>query len=170
MAIGLTEEHEALAASVRGFAERRITPEVVRAALGSGERTPGFWDALAGQGLPGLHLPERHGGQGYGLLEQAVALEELGRALAPGPYLPTVLASAFLAGAGEPPASPTVPAPPPWRPAARRSRWRTGGCPAPSGRCWARSSPTCWSCRSRTGAGSPSTPPTSPSSPWNRST
>ncbi|GAA1561146.1 acyl-CoA dehydrogenase [Actinomadura kijaniata] len=104
MAIGLTEEHEALAASVRGFAERRITPEVVRAALGSGERTPGFWDALAGQGLPGLHLPERHGGQGYGLLEQAVALEELGRALAPGPYLPTVLASAFLAGAGEPPA------------------------------------------------------------------
>jgi alkylation response protein AidB-like acyl-CoA dehydrogenase len=52
---------------------------------------------LAGQGLLGLHLPEEHGGQGFGLVEQAVALEELGRALAPGPYVPTVLASAAIA-------------------------------------------------------------------------
>ncbi|WP_339155337.1 acyl-CoA dehydrogenase [Actinomadura luteofluorescens] len=94
MAIGLTEEHEALAASVRGFAERAVTREAVRNA------DTGFWSALAEQGLLGLHLPEDAGGEGFGILEQAVALEELGRALVPGPYAPTVLASAILHAAG----------------------------------------------------------------------
>ncbi|MFS2291681.1 MAG: acyl-CoA dehydrogenase [Actinomadura sp.] len=94
MAIGLTEEHEALAASVRGFAERNITSQVVR------EGGEGVLAGLAAQGLPGLHLPEDAGGQGFGILEQAVALEELGRALVPGPYTPTVLASAVLHASG----------------------------------------------------------------------
>ncbi|WP_019633710.1 acyl-CoA dehydrogenase [Actinomadura atramentaria] len=97
MAIGLTEEHEALAESVRGFAERNIPATVVRAALEAERETrPAFWPALAEQGLLGLHLGEEHGGQGYGLLELAVVLEELGRAAAPGPFLPTVLASAAI--------------------------------------------------------------------------
>ncbi|WUI00736.1 acyl-CoA dehydrogenase [Spirillospora sp. NBC_00431] len=95
MAIGLTEEHEALAAAVRGFAERNVKPQAVRDADDAA-----FWPALAAQGLPGLHLPEDLGGQGFGLLEQAVALEELGRALAPGSYTPTVLASAILHACG----------------------------------------------------------------------
>ncbi|MCP2339062.1 acyl-CoA dehydrogenase [Actinomadura rupiterrae] len=98
MAIGLTEEHEALAESVRGFAERYITEGVLRAALeADAETRPPFWSALAEQGLLGLHLPEEQGGQGYGLLELAVVLEELGRAAAPGPFLPTVLASSVIA-------------------------------------------------------------------------
>ncbi|GAA2159287.1 acyl-CoA dehydrogenase [Actinomadura napierensis] len=97
MAIGLTEEHEALADSVRGFAERNIPATAVRAALDADEESrPGFWPALAEQGLLGLHLDEEHGGQGYGLLELSVVLEELGRAAAPGPFLPTVLASAVI--------------------------------------------------------------------------
>ena len=97
MAIGLTEEHEALAESVRGFAERNIPATAVRAALDADEETrPGFWPALAEQGLLGLHLAEEHGGQGYGLLELSVVLEELGRAAAPGPFLPTVLASTVI--------------------------------------------------------------------------
>lgn len=87
MAIGLTEEHEALAAPVRGLAERDAE---------------GLWSALAGQGLLGLHLPESVGGQGFGLLEQIVAIEELGRALVPDVYAPTVLASAVLHAGGVP--------------------------------------------------------------------
>ncbi|MEO3788173.1 acyl-CoA dehydrogenase [Actinocorallia sp. B10E7] len=98
MAIGLTEEHEDLAASVRGFAERYVTQAVLRAALDAAEETrPEFWSRLAEQGLLGLHLPEEQGGQGAGLLELAVVVEELGRAAAPGPFLPTVLASAVIA-------------------------------------------------------------------------
>ncbi|MFV2172472.1 acyl-CoA dehydrogenase [Actinomadura sp. LOL_016] len=78
MAIGVTEEHAALAASVRGLVERHAGA--------------GLWPALVREGLPGLHLPD----QGFGLLEQAVVLEELGRAMGPGPYAPAVLASAIL--------------------------------------------------------------------------
>ena len=100
MAIGLTDEHEALAASVRGWAERNVASNVVRDALAADEETrPPFWAGLAEQGLLGLHVPEEHGGQGFGLVELAVALEALGGAVAPGPFLPTVLASAAILAA-----------------------------------------------------------------------
>ncbi|WP_219467537.1 acyl-CoA dehydrogenase [Nonomuraea rhizosphaerae] len=86
MGIALTEEHRALAASVHGLAGRI-------AALGP----PIGHLALAGQGVLGLHVPEEHGGQGYGLLELCVALEALAERRVRGPYLPTVLASAVVA-------------------------------------------------------------------------
>ncbi|MFI6320323.1 acyl-CoA dehydrogenase [Nonomuraea sp. NPDC050556] len=93
MAIGLSEEHEALRDSVSGWAERNIPAEVVRADTGG---RPAFWSGLADQGLLGLHLPEESGGSGYGLLETAVAIEALAERMAPGPYVPTVLASAVI--------------------------------------------------------------------------
>ncbi|WP_326820250.1 acyl-CoA dehydrogenase [Streptosporangium sp. NBC_01756] len=97
MAIGLSEEHEALRESVSGWAERNIPSEVVRAAVAAeGAGRPAFWSGLAEQGLLGLHLPEEHGGSGYGLLETAVAVEALGERVAPGPYVPTVFASAAI--------------------------------------------------------------------------
>ncbi|MEV0405674.1 acyl-CoA dehydrogenase [Actinoallomurus sp. NPDC050550] len=153
MGIGLTEEHEELAATVRRFTARHVPRTVVRAAVadagvvgrshgggkqavvgrshGGGKQAvvgrsreggeqaavgrsheggeqavrasrPGFWPELAAQGLLALHLPEEYGGQGFSLLELAVAVEEMGRALAPGPYVPTVLASAVIAAADAP--------------------------------------------------------------------
>ena len=105
MALAVTEEHQALAESVRGWAERNAGPEAVRAAVdasdsGAARYAESVHGALAAQGLLGLHLPERQGGQGFGLAEQAIAVAELGRGLLPGGYLPTVLASAVLAAAG----------------------------------------------------------------------
>jgi alkylation response protein AidB-like acyl-CoA dehydrogenase len=104
MALGLTEEHLELAAAIRGWAQRNCPAEVIRAAAddagsGSARYRESFGPALAEQGVLGLHVPEDRGGQGYGLPELAVALEELGRALVPGACLPTVLASAVLADA-----------------------------------------------------------------------
>ncbi|MEO5877901.1 MAG: acyl-CoA dehydrogenase [Streptosporangiaceae bacterium] len=97
--MGITEEHEALAASVRGLADRHLAPQIVRDAVNAPSAArPSFWAPLAAQGLLGLHLAEEHGGQGYSLVELAVAVEELGRTIAPGPYTPTVLASAVIAG------------------------------------------------------------------------
>ncbi|MEV3923095.1 acyl-CoA dehydrogenase [Actinomadura coerulea] len=101
MTIGLTEEHRDLRDAVRAFTSRQVTPAAVRAAVDAErEEAPAFWDDLAAQGLLGLHLPEDEGGAGYGLVELAVVLEELGRAVTPGPFLPTVLASAVLHRAG----------------------------------------------------------------------
>ncbi|MET7465042.1 acyl-CoA dehydrogenase [Nonomuraea sp. NPDC005501] len=93
MAIGLNEEHEALRESVSGWAERNIPAELLRSAT---DERPPFWSGLAEQGLLGLHLPEEAGGSGYGLLEAAVAVEALAERMAPGPYVPTVLASAVV--------------------------------------------------------------------------
>ncbi|TYB51214.1 acyl-CoA dehydrogenase [Nonomuraea sp. PA05] len=93
MAIGLSEEHEALRESVSGWAERNIPSELLRAGT---EGRPAFWPGLAEQGLLGLHVPEEYGGSGYGLLEAAVAVEALAERMAPGPFVPTVLAGAVI--------------------------------------------------------------------------
>ncbi|MHB1924532.1 MAG: acyl-CoA dehydrogenase, partial [Acidimicrobiales bacterium] len=64
------------------------------------EALPVFWEELAGLGWLGLHLPEAHGGGGFGLAEAAVVLEELGRAGAPGPFLATMAAAGLIALGG----------------------------------------------------------------------
>lgn len=51
----------------------------------------------AEQGLHGLHLAESVGGQGFGLLELAVSIAEFGYGAVPGPYVPSVIASALIA-------------------------------------------------------------------------
>jgi alkylation response protein AidB-like acyl-CoA dehydrogenase len=100
--IGITDEHLALHDAVRRWAHAHCDPSVPRATLDApAETMPPFWDDLAAQGWLGLHLPEELGGEGYGLVELAVVLEELGRVCAPGPVLPTVLASAALVVAGD---------------------------------------------------------------------
>ncbi|WP_145273402.1 acyl-CoA dehydrogenase [Prescottella equi] len=101
LGIGLSDEHVALADSVRAFAERTITAEHVRAAVEARteDRFPPFWSALAGQDLLGLAVPEDRGGHGAGLLTLAVALEALGRTVAPGPFVPTAAAAAVLGAA-----------------------------------------------------------------------
>jgi alkylation response protein AidB-like acyl-CoA dehydrogenase len=96
--IGLSEEHEELRRAARRWIESRCPPSVPRALLDADvETVPPFWADLVAQGWLGLHVPEAHGGQGFGLLELAVVLEELGRAVAPGPFLPTALAGAIVA-------------------------------------------------------------------------
>ncbi|MEV0335682.1 acyl-CoA dehydrogenase [Nocardia sp. NPDC050717] len=101
LGVGVREDHAALADAVRGFVERTITGETVRAAVESGDagKLP-HWDALVAQELLSLHVAEDLGGQGAGLLTLAVALEPLGRGLHTGPFVPTALASAVLAQAG----------------------------------------------------------------------
>src|SRR5258708_17480065 len=105
MALGLSEEHLQLAETVRGWAQRNCPPDVVRAAAdgpdsGSARYVESLAPGLAEQGLLGLQVPDEGGGQGSGLRELAGGVEELGRALVPGAFLPTVFASAALVTAG----------------------------------------------------------------------
>ena len=98
MGLAVGEDHQALATAVRRFATDRCPPAVARAALDAETETrPPFWDELAGLGWLGLAVPEAHGGEGYGHIELALVLEELGRAVAPGPMLPTAWAAALVA-------------------------------------------------------------------------
>jgi 3-oxochol-4-en-24-oyl-CoA dehydrogenase len=101
--IAIAADHEELRRTARRFLESRCSREVPRALLDAEVETmPGLWTELAAQGWLGLHVAEEHGGQGFGLLELAVVLEELARALAPGPALPTVITAAVAAAGGDP--------------------------------------------------------------------
>jgi 3-oxochol-4-en-24-oyl-CoA dehydrogenase len=97
----ITDDHKALAEVARSFLAGQRG--AARALLDApDEPLPAFWKEIAGLGWLGLHVPEEHGGEGAGLPELAVVLEELGRVVAPGPFLPSVLASAILVEVGPP--------------------------------------------------------------------
>jgi len=102
MSIAITEDHRALAETVRSFADKRNLRGAARARLESSDDVlPECWAELAELGWLGLHLPEDVGGSGYGIDELVVVVEELARAVAPGPFVPTVIASAVIAAAGD---------------------------------------------------------------------
>jgi alkylation response protein AidB-like acyl-CoA dehydrogenase len=96
--IALTEEHGAQRESARRWLDRHCPPAVPRVLLDAEvEELQPVWAGMAGEGWLGIHLPEAVGGQGFGLFELAVLLEETGWSMVPGPLLPTVAASALLA-------------------------------------------------------------------------
>ncbi|MGH3583850.1 MAG: acyl-CoA dehydrogenase family protein, partial [Mycobacterium sp.] len=101
MALALTDEQVQITDAMAGFAARHGGLELTRSQfdeLATGRR-PGFWGALADQGLHAVHLPERIGGQGGGLAEAACVIDAAGYGLLPGPLLPTVIAGAVAATA-----------------------------------------------------------------------
>ncbi|HSZ38128.1 MAG TPA: acyl-CoA dehydrogenase [Acidimicrobiales bacterium] len=101
MPIAITDEHQELGATVRGLLSAHGALAASRALLESpDEPRPSFWQEMADLGMLGVHLPEAHGGGGASLSELVVILEELGRQVAPGPFVPTALASAVIAQCG----------------------------------------------------------------------
>lgn len=95
MDLSLTEEQEMLKKMARDFLDREAPKSYVRA-MEEDERgfTPETWEKIAGLGWLGLALPEKYGGSGGGFLDLCVLLEEMGRALLPGPFFSTVLLGA----------------------------------------------------------------------------
>jgi alkylation response protein AidB-like acyl-CoA dehydrogenase len=102
MGIALTDDHRELSEVARSFLSTQKARAAARALLADDaeEARPPFWTELAGLGWLGLHVDERYGGSGFGLPELVVVVDELGRAVAPGPFVPTVVASAVVSAAG----------------------------------------------------------------------
>ncbi|WP_369046553.1 acyl-CoA dehydrogenase family protein [Sinomonas sp. P10A9] len=104
MAPVFTEEQTELRQTVRRFCEDKFSEAQVRFLADSDE---GFdravWRQMAEQlGLQSLAIPEEFGGAGFTQAEVGIVMEELGRALAPTPFLPTVvLAANLLLGTGD---------------------------------------------------------------------
>jgi alkylation response protein AidB-like acyl-CoA dehydrogenase len=95
-------EQEALREAVRGLLERAYGGDQRRAVTAA---DPGFdektWARLAEMGVLGLPFAEEHGGSGAGPIEVAVVAEEIGRVLAPEPFVEAVvLAGGLVAAAG----------------------------------------------------------------------
>jgi alkylation response protein AidB-like acyl-CoA dehydrogenase len=103
MGIALTDDHRELADVARGFLTSQKARWAARSLLDApDEARPPFWHDLVELGWLGLHVDEEYGGSGYGLPELVVVIDELGRAVAPGPFVPTVIASAVIAKDGTP--------------------------------------------------------------------
>ncbi|OJZ75193.1 acyl-CoA dehydrogenase [Mycobacterium paraffinicum] len=101
MGIALTDDHRELAEVARAFLTSHKARWAARSLLDAAEEPrPPFWQNLVELGWLGLHIDEEHGGSGFGLPELVVVVEELGRAVAPGPFVPTVIASAVIAKDG----------------------------------------------------------------------
>src|SRR5215470_7156032 len=101
MSIAITDEHRQLAKTVSDFLSARGARAANRALLeAKHEELPSFWHQLGQLGWLGLHVPEQHGGSGFGLPELVVVAEAMGRAIAPGPFIPTVTASAVIVAIG----------------------------------------------------------------------
>ena len=102
MAIGISDAHVELGKVARSFLENEKARSAGRALLDRTEDSiPTFWGAMTELGWLGLHVSEAYGGSGFGLPELLVVTEELGHAIAPGPFLPTVLVSSTIASSGD---------------------------------------------------------------------
>jgi alkylation response protein AidB-like acyl-CoA dehydrogenase len=95
MNFGLTEEQEHLRKTVRDVLAERAPMKRVREIMEDADAThdAALWQQMAELGWLGLAFPEEHGGADLTLIEQCIVLEELGRVLAPTPFLPNAMAA-----------------------------------------------------------------------------
>ncbi|HEY1135251.1 MAG TPA: acyl-CoA dehydrogenase family protein, partial [Nocardioides sp.] len=101
----LDEEQQALREAVRGLLGKRYGDfETRRATVADAPAFDrGTWSRMAEMGLLGLPFAEEDGGVGAGPIEVAVVAEEIGRLIAPEPFLTgVVLAGGLVAAAGTP--------------------------------------------------------------------
>ena len=93
-----TPEQDAIRDSVRAFLDKELPMARVRALMDApADAYDDLWRGAAGLGFFSIGLPEARGGAGYTITEEMVLFEELGRTLAPGPWLGSVLAAHALA-------------------------------------------------------------------------
>ena len=103
MDFDFTQEQVMLRDLSREFLTRESTPRAVRTLM---DDPRGFddakWAQLAEMGLPGVTIDAGYGGQGLGMIELALVLDEMGRAAFPSPFFPTVvLAASAIAASGD---------------------------------------------------------------------
>lgn len=91
-----TDEQEQLRASVRSVLRQACPPGLVRQVFEASDETGAagvagpLWRQMVDLDWPTLAIPEEFGGLGLGFVELCLVAEELGRAVAPGPFIPTV--------------------------------------------------------------------------------
>jgi alkylation response protein AidB-like acyl-CoA dehydrogenase len=101
MDFGFNDEQREIKSTARDFLADRFKPEKVRElAESENPYDDALWKEMCDLGWPGLAVSEEHGGQGLGVVELVILLEETGRALAPSPLISNAAAGLLIAGAG----------------------------------------------------------------------
>jgi alkylation response protein AidB-like acyl-CoA dehydrogenase len=97
MQFELTETQQTLKNTVRKFLSVECPIAEVRPLMETETAyDASLWQKMADQGWTGMLIPERYGGFGMGMVEMAATLEEMGRALLPGPFFSTVVMAGTL--------------------------------------------------------------------------
>ncbi|CAN5787956.1 acyl-CoA dehydrogenase family protein [soil metagenome] len=92
----LTDDQAAIAELAGRILADKLPPERLTELEEAGDGFPAdVWAELARADLLGLCLPAADGGGGYGMVEAALILEEIGRTVAPVPFLPTIVLGAM---------------------------------------------------------------------------
>ncbi len=89
MDLELSEEQRELQGGVRRVLEEQCPPALPRAVHERGETGAALWQQMVALSWPSVAIGEEHGGLGLGAVELCLVAEELGRAVAPGPFLAT---------------------------------------------------------------------------------
>lgn len=95
----LSEDHQALQAAYKDFFATRCTIETVRAAEETGF-DKNLWERLCAMDATTMALPESVGGDGATLVDLTLVAEEIGRSLAPVPWIDHICAARLLARLG----------------------------------------------------------------------
>jgi len=92
MDFGFSEEQDMLRKSARDFLAKEAPMSFVRRMMEDDRgHCEDLWRKMAELGWMGLVFPEAHGGAGLDMVDLVVVLEEMGRAVLPGPFFSTVL-------------------------------------------------------------------------------
>src|ERR1700704_4677989 len=102
MDFGFTDDQREIQRTARDLLSERATPARVREHAEARATDEALWRELSELGWPGIAVSEQHGGQGLGQIELSILCEELGRSLAPVPFLPSAMTAAVIEHGGSP--------------------------------------------------------------------
>jgi alkylation response protein AidB-like acyl-CoA dehydrogenase len=102
MDFGLTDDQREIQRTAREMLAERAKPERVREHAEAGTTDEALWKELCELGWPGIAISEENGGQGLGTIELSILCEELGRVVAPVPFLASAMAACVIEQAGSP--------------------------------------------------------------------
>src|SRR5205823_11293887 len=102
MDFGYSDDQRDIQRTARDLLTERARHERVRELAEADRSDDELWRELSQLGWPGIAVAEEDGGQGLGSIELAILSEELGRSLAPVPFLPSVMAAALIEHGGSP--------------------------------------------------------------------
>ncbi|HEY2202465.1 MAG TPA: acyl-CoA dehydrogenase family protein [Solirubrobacteraceae bacterium] len=102
MDFGFTDDQRDIQRTARELLAERTTPARVREHAEARTVDEALWRELSKLGWPGIAVSEEYGGQGLGQIELSILCEELGRSLAPVPFLPSTLAATVIEQSGTP--------------------------------------------------------------------
>ena len=100
MNFDFSDDQHAIKRTAKDLLADRFKMENVREHAQAGTQDDAAWKELGELGWPGIFIDEEYGGQGLGIVELVILMEELGYALAPVPFLSNAAAGLVLQAGG----------------------------------------------------------------------